>query len=1024
MFNARAHLVLETGTRGGVRALAEVVTPSTKIGSLVLPPVEGFAAYDRGLADVALRAHGDLRASGSSKSPSLVEGADVELRGRVDLPRHVAVGQITVAGLGAPARADFESKPEGVSLRLRAPDLDLQSVERLLEEAPRGEGRGSIDLDFRGTAGGSTARVRATLDASGILGAKRTRGAASFTLSGHTVAGRIEAQQDDAVISATLSDARVAGPIDRAGSWSRMTGRVDVDSTVPLASATEGLPPSQRMQGVLSLRGQVVRSSASTLPEASVDLATRHLAVGPPTGLRAVDLRMHASVDGPSGRIQVRGDLHDGAGPLATVDAETRVPLARLLVAPGAWKEILEHVPITARVDVPKRDIAALPAMFLPGPLRGIRGEVAGSMKASGTVALPNIELRAEAHAIAPAYALAGGPFDGMFEGEYDGQVARAQARVSRGNQAVLDAQAQVNLPVAAWLGPSPSQAWDAAMKVGLHAFPLESIPALAQRRIAGAASGEVSVDGFHRDARGEGFIHVDKPRMGGVCLDAGEATLRFEGMRAVAEASFGSAGSSARVTLDAPARWGAALLPSLDPAQPINATLAARSFPAGALLPLLSGAVSSLDGRIDANANLVFASNLATGTWTGDVRLSRAALEVPALGERFEDVSAKLSVSPWGTVRLDDVTASSGEGRATASALATFEGTQLRSATAELDVPGDKRLPLTVSGVPFGQVSGHVHAEGAMAPDGATLDTRIAASRVEVELPGSTGRSLQALEPAANVAVGARVTGGRFVPVPTEPPRPPPRAGGLKIHATVDLGELRIRRDVSVDVTLKGHPVADIVDEKLTVHGTLELPHGKVEVFGKRFTLEPSTIGFTGDPDNPQLQVTAKYDAPDKTNIYADATGTPSHMKLVLRSDPPRSQDEIFGLLLFGSENGLGGAPPIQQQTDMAQRAAGLASGVVAQGLNEALSGITSLPIATRVDTSQATNPRPMVEVRLSSNVVTRVTVQTGTPAPGEPRDLTLVTFDWRFRPQWSLETTVGDAGSTAIEVLWRHRY
>jgi hypothetical protein len=63
-------------------------------------------------------------------------------------------------------------------------------------------------------------------------------------------------------------------------------------------------------------------------------------------------------------------------------------------------------------------------------------------------------------------------------------------------------------------------------------------------------------------------------------------------------------------------------------------------------------------------------------------------------------------------------------------------------------------------------------------------------------------------------------------------------------------------------------------------------------------------------------------------------------------------------------------------------------------------------------------------VEVRLSSNVVTRVTVQTGVPLPGQPPDLTLVTFGWNFHPRWSLQTTVGDAGSTAIEILWRHRY
>jgi hypothetical protein len=91
---------------------------------------------------------------------------------------------------------------------------------------------------------------------------------------------------------------------------------------------------------------------------------------------------------------------------------------------------------------------------------------------------------------------------------------------------------------------------------------------------------------------------------------------------------------------------------------------------------------------------------------------------------------------------------------------------------------------------------------------------------------------------------------------------------------------------------------------------------------------------------------------------------------------------------------------------------------------VNTALSGITSLQVATRVDTSQAANPRPEVDVRVSNTIVARVTVNTGLPPPGEPPDRTLVGFDWRFKPRWSLRTTVGDEGSTSFELLWQHRY
>jgi len=158
--------------------------------------------------------------------------------------------------------------------------------------------------------------------------------------------------------------------------------------------------------------------------------------------------------------------------------------------------------------------------------------------------------------------------------------------------------------------------------------------------------------------------------------------------------------------------------------------------------------------------------------------------------------------------------------------------------------------------------------------------------------------------------------------------------------------------------------------------------------------------------------------------HLEARASGLVSSFKANLRSEPPLPQDEILGLLLFGSPEGLGGTPGPGEQQDPTQRAAGLASGVVTQGINQALSGISKVEISTRLDTTQAANPRPEVEVRLSNNVLAHVTVQTGTPAPGEPPDLTLVTIDWRFKPRWSLRSTVGDQGSTLFDLLWRHRY
>jgi translocation and assembly module TamB len=265
----------------------------------------------------------------------------------------------------------------------------------------------------------------------------------------------------------------------------------------------------------------------------------------------------------------------------------------------------------------------------------------------------------------------------------------------------------------------------------------------------------------------------------------------------------------------------------------------------------------------------------------------------------------------------------------------------------------------------------------------------------------------------------------GRFVILPQHPPEKPRAPGSLDIHLVADLGhDVRLKRNNNLEVYLTGQPTLDITD---TTHvtGTVHLTRGMVDVFGKRFTIEPSsTVAFTGDASNPQLVVSALYEAPDKTRIFADVVGTAQKLKVNLRSEPPLPQDEILGLLLFGSTEGLMGTPSPEQQPDPTQRAAGLASGVVTQGVNEALSGITTLQISTRVDTSQAANPRPELDVRVTNDVLARVTVQTGMPAPGQPPDRTLLTVDWRFKPRWSLQSTVGDQGTTLFDLLWHHRY
>jgi translocation and assembly module TamB len=245
------------------------------------------------------------------------------------------------------------------------------------------------------------------------------------------------------------------------------------------------------------------------------------------------------------------------------------------------------------------------------------------------------------------------------------------------------------------------------------------------------------------------------------------------------------------------------------------------------------------------------------------------------------------------------------------------------------------------------------------------------------------------------------------------------------------------------VRVQMRGAPTVEYTD-KAHVGGKIELTGGTLDVEGKRFTIDSGTVTFIGDDGtNPTVYATASWDAGDGTHVYADFAGPLKTGTLTLRSDPSLSQNEILALILFGSTDGLngstsggggggGGAGGATADTtgdsssvDRAAAGAGIGVGgaVATQGLNKALGQLTSLDVSTRIDTSNDT-PRFDVVWQLGRNISAQLGAVLGTPAPGTNPDLSYLSIDWRFLGQWSFVTTVGDAGTSLVDLLWRHRY
>ncbi|HEX7669582.1 MAG TPA: translocation/assembly module TamB domain-containing protein, partial [Polyangiaceae bacterium] len=192
----------------------------------------------------------------------------------------------------------------------------------------------------------------------------------------------------------------------------------------------------------------------------------------------------------------------------------------------------------------------------------------------------------------------------------------------------------------------------------------------------------------------------------------------------------------------------------------------------------------------------------------------------------------------------------------------------------------------------------------------------------------------------------------------------------------------------------------------------------------GKQFEIESGTITFSGEPDNPTIVATARWDAadPEQHRVYADYSGTVKKGKLILRSEPPLTEDQVLSLLLVGSPDGsIGGSSGGGGST--AATAVGAVGGTATQGLNKELSKISALDVSTRIDTSTG-SARPELVIQISPRVSAQLTRALGQPAPGQPPDLTFLTFDFRILRRWSLSALVGDRGESGLDLIWRRRY
>jgi len=771
------------------------------------------------------------------------------------------------------------------------------------------------------------------------------------------------------------------------------------------------------LEGDASIRGEIHKRKV----DATIEAQRLRIA-----DLEGIGGTVTVSVDGDSNATSIVGTVTDPTGTLATLDVSGTPPVRKILAAPERTLALVEQAPITAHLHVPERALGKFPKMSDRLP---IEGSASADARLEGTLIEPTLHVDAQVAGLQPRD---GSPcarsIDVTAAVDYDGRKATAAFGVHAADAQVVDASLVLRAPVAALLRGDSKLDWSAQLEAKLHGLPLDAIAPFIHQPIVGTVDGEVKLEGLHEDARLDARLQLSKVVIGDAALPHGEVQAKIGGGKFDSAVRLEQSDGNAEVLARGTMAWGKEVTPSLDFKDAIDLTLNAKNFRADFLRPLTDGVVTELDGRIDSHAKLHVEPGGKTGQADGAIAVRDGTFNAAQLGQRFHNIQGKIVMQPWGTVRLQGFSAEGRTGKVAAEASAVIDGLNLKTAKATIDIEEGASLPVVVEGVPMGRIHGHVDVDAKMSSSAKRLDVTVNVPVLGMDLPATSQHSPQSLDPNEDVRIGVgQGDSFRLVALEEQPPEKvtEPDGASTKVVVTVKLKKARIRRDTTLDVTLRGKIVLELA-EKTEVSGEIHLVSGKLDVEGKMFEIDRGIVSFVGDdPSNPEIQATAFWDAPDGIRVYADYTGVAAKGNLALRSEPSLSQEEILSLVLYGStDGGFGASAQPGQEDDAAVKGAGVAGGPITQSMNRAIKGVTSADISTRIDSSDANNPKPEVAIQLTQSVSARLGYKLGNAAPGDAPDRATLTVDWHFLRNWTLSAEVGDQGSTSLDALWRHRY
>jgi translocation and assembly module TamB len=171
----------------------------------------------------------------------------------------------------------------------------------------------------------------------------------------------------------------------------------------------------------------------------------------------------------------------------------------------------------------------------------------------------------------------------------------------------------------------------------------------------------------------------------------------------------------------------------------------------------------------------------------------------------------------------------------------------------------------------------------------------------------------------------------------------------------------------------------------------------------------------FSGQGFDPVLDVVATHQAGDYL-VRLHVAGTMTKPTLTLESEPALDQADVLSVLLFGAPaNKLSE----EQSAGLREQAVGIAGGYIASELRQSVAnalGVDDLQLDT--GTTGLQDAKVSVGKYVAKDIFVSLAHRFGTQGGEEVR------VEYRFRPNWSLETNTDTFGKSGVDLFWKRRY